>query len=248
MKQIVLLFLMLFLLVSCSDDNTALEKEEEIIETPFVPQNVLFIGNSHTHFNQGIDFYLRGFLKNTSLPYDPLIERSAFDGFELDDHLENATTLSKLASKEWDIVVLQENTFKAANDKLGAKVGMERFKFTIKTDKTKLYLFLTWGYKDEPAMLANITETYEETGALLKAEVVPVGIAFKSLKDSQGDTIELYNLDGIHPSIEGSFLAASMFYYAIYKEDPTQNNYVASLDESTALLLKQTAKTVIDSY
>ncbi len=248
MKQIAFLFSMLFLMIGCSGEDTSEEKEREIIETTFVPQNVLFVGNSHTRFNQGIDFYLKGFLANLNLPYETFIERSAFDGFTLDDHLENNTTLTKLGSKEWDIIILQENTFKATNDKLGAKVGMENFRFAINNNNTKLYLFLTWAYEDEPSMLPKITETYEETSSLLKANVVPVGIAFKNFKDINGAAINLYNADGIHPSIEGSFLAASMFYYAIYEQDPTSNSYNGLLDEQTALLLKQTAKEVIDSY
>lgn len=248
MKEILVLIPLLFLMISCSEDRTAEPEKEDNVEIPFRPQNVLFIGNSHTRFNQGVDFYLKGFLDNLNLPYEPFIERSAFDGYTLDEHLENNSTTSILESKNWDIVVLQENTFKAANDKLGAKVAMESFKFAITNNDTQLYLFLTWAYEDEPEMLSKIIETYEETGVLLKAKVVPVGVAFRDFKNANGETINLYNPDGVHPSIAGSFLAASMFYYAIYNEDPTKNDYTASLEEATADLLKQMAKEAIDAY
>ena len=239
---------LLIIAVSCDTDQDPVDKEIADLNVPFLPEKVLFIGNSHTNYNEGIDFHLREFLKATSLPFTPIVEKITMDGYTMEQHSEDDNTLSKISEKEWDIIVFQENTYRAAYEALDAKVGMQNLRFKIKNPNTKVLLFMTWAYEDSPNMINAIKATYEETAQLTNAIVIPVGIAFRDVPNDPDNNIDLYNEDGIHPSLEGTFLATAMFYARIYEKDPIENSYTANLTKENADYLKQAAKTVLKDY
>ena len=65
-------------------------------------------------------------------------------------------------------------------------------------------------------------------------------LAFERSK-SENPTIGLYCVDGKHPSLEGTYLAACVFYAALYGKSPEGNGYVAGLNANTAGKLQKTA-------
>ena len=235
-------------LVSFGCSQSSAPKEETPVETVYQPAQVLFIGNSHTNYNNGVSFYLQGFLTQIELPYNPVVEKITVDGSTMSQHAQDATTLAKMAEREWDIMVFQENTFVAANNPVEATVGMQELRFKIPNSTTRLFLFMTWAYEAEPAMLSAIKTTYETTAPLVSGTIVPVGLAFQEILNDPGNTLTLYNPDGIHPSVEGTFLASAMFYAAIYEKDPRLNPYNGGLAEEDASYLKEKAYETMLNY
>jgi hypothetical protein len=159
--------------------------------TPFQPRNVLFIGNSHTQNNQGIDFHVRGFLQNTDLEYTAHVEKMALGGYTLEDHLNDENTNNKISELEWDIIVLQENTFVVVNDNFKAKVNIENFKYRINNEATQLYLFMTWAYEDDPGSYQLIKNVYEEVAPLVDGTIVAVGTAFRAITVESSIALDL---------------------------------------------------------
>lgn len=51
--------------------------------------------------------------------------------------------------------------------------------------------------------------------------------------------IELWDEDGMHPSLEGSYLAACIAYAVIFQESPVGCSYTAELDGETAAQLQE---------
>ncbi|MEY8021993.1 DUF4886 domain-containing protein [Muriicola sp. SD30] len=243
---LVLFFLVLSLGCSQSAKDTTLPDPDT--ETEFQAKNVLFIGNSHTNYNLGIDHYLKGFTSQAGLDFSPTIEKITMDGASMQDHLENANTLAKLNEKDWDVVIFQENTTVASEQSTEAITSLQEMKFALPGNKTKIYLFMTWAYKDEPSMLTNIRATYEQAAPLVSGTVVPIGLAFKEIADDPTSEVTLYNADGIHPSVEGSYLSAAMFYAAIYEKDPVLNSYSAGIETTNATYLKEKANEVWMAY
>jgi hypothetical protein len=243
-----LLFGTLFLTLGCSQSSENNPTDNDNIDTVFQPAQVLFIGNSHTNYNNGVSFHLQGFLNDIVLPYSTLIEKMTMDGYTIKQHSENANTLAKMDERDWDIIVFQENTSEAATNPMEATVGMQELSFKISSSKTRLLLFMTWAYEAQPGMLSAIKSTYENTAPLVSGTVVPVGLAFQDIRNDPGNVISLYNPDGIHPSLEGTFLASAMFYAAIYKKDPRLNNYTAGLTEEDATYLKEKAFEALQNY
>ncbi|MBT8290812.1 MAG: hypothetical protein KJO93_08240 [Muriicola sp.] len=243
-----LVFFTLVLSLGCSqssEDTTLPDPETEI---EFQAKNVLFIGNSHTNYNLGIDHYLKGFTSQADLDFIPTIEKITMDGASMQDHLENANTLAKLNERDWDVVILQENSTVASEQTTEAITSLQEMKFALPNNKTKIYLFMTWTYENEPAMLTNIRATYEQAAPLVSGTVVPIGLAFKEIADDPTSEVTLYNTDGIHPSIEGSYLSAAMFYAAIYDKDPVLNSYSAGLETAMAGYLRRKANEVWMAY
>lgn len=245
---IVLLFSALLLSLGCSQSSETDPTDNNIVDAVFQPAQVLFIGNSHTNYNNGVSFHLQGFLNEMALPYSTVVEKMTMDGYTMQQHSENSNTLSKMNERDWDIIVFQENTSEAANNPMGATVGMQDLRFKISGSETRLFLFMTWAYEAQPGMLSALKTTYENTAPLVSGTIVPVGIAFQNILDDSENVISLYNPDGIHPSLEGTFLASAMFYAAIYEEDPRLNNYTAGLSEEDVTYLKEKAFEALQNY
>lgn len=241
----IFIYILLFSLACKNDDGNGTEITEDVDNT-FIPEKVLFIGNSQTYFNEGVDFYIKGYLDNIDLSYSPVVQKVAFSGFTLQDHAENGTTLATLRDTDWDVVVLQENTFRAASDKEAALAGFQSLKPLL--SGSRVYLFLTWAYKDDPEMFPFINETYLEAADIVNATIVPVGFAFQNIAADPENGIDLYASDGIHPSKAGTFIAASMFYDVIYDEDPRVNSYNANLEVAQATYLKMKGKQALNNY
>jgi len=235
LKRTLVLFLILFLSGCFKTDDV--KKEDEPIETPVVfrPQNVLFIGNSHTYFNQGIDYHLNHFTREADLDYTPTIEKVAFSGYTLEQHVTDKRTLDKIVERDWDVIVFQENSSRAAEEREEVLIAIQN-------------VSLEEPHKETPFMIRDIQQTYEAAAPSVNGTIVPVGVAFETIRNDPSNAIELYNADGVHPSVEGSFLTAAMFYYAIYTNDPLVNSYTAGLEETIASYLKQESKNTFDVY
>ena len=76
-------------------------------------QNVLFIGNSYTHYNNMPKLFERIAKANNEMVYADSI---AVSGSTLKQHSERPTTYDKMKSRPWDIVVIQGFSREFAQD------------------------------------------------------------------------------------------------------------------------------------
>ncbi|HEY9176789.1 MAG TPA: T9SS type A sorting domain-containing protein [Flavipsychrobacter sp.] len=74
--------------------------------------------------------------------------------------------------------------------------------------------------------------------------VSPAGAVWRVLR-SQHSNIDLYDADQSHPSMAGSYAAASAFYTAIFRKDPTQVTFNGTLNATDAANIRTAAKTVV---
>lgn len=167
-----LVLLLSFSLLACAqeDDEIKLQNEKDS-DVSLDKEEVLFIGNSHTYYNQGISTHLAKFRENDNLTFEPLIQEVAQGGYTLQNHLEDQTTLDKINERSWDIIILQENTSVASEALPSSVDAMKSFSEMVKSKGTRVFLFMTWPYKDNANMLIGIKETYQNgvlaTGAKL---------------------------------------------------------------------------------
>ena len=117
---------------------------------------------------------------------------------------------------------------------------------------------MTWGRENGDANNCGIRPcvcTYEGMDDVIRttytfmanennAEVSPVGAVWRYLRENHPE-IDLYSGDGSHPSLTGSYVAATAFYTMIYKLDPTLITWNSSLSETTAAIIKTATKTVV---
>ena len=105
--KIIVLFI--FLILQCDDTIS----DTDVIEESPKPKktNILFIGNSLTFFNLGVDSLLKRIIEteiNSDTAYH-IIEDMAYGGWTLKRHWENPETKVKIKANDWDIIVLQES-------------------------------------------------------------------------------------------------------------------------------------------
>ena len=60
--------------------------------------------------------------------------------------------------------------------------------------------------------------------------------------------LEFYQLDKRHPTLIGTYLAASTAYASIYKKSPAGNSYVGGIDPKTGNFLQSVAWETVQEY
>ncbi len=237
-----LVLLLCFSLTSCAQqENSGKLQNEKVGDVSFGKEEVLFIGNSHTYYNQGMSTHLRKFRDGDTLKFDPIIQEIAIGGYSLQDHLGDQATLDKINERSWDVIILQENTAVAAEALTSSVAAMQSFSEMVKPKGTKVFLFMTWPYKDRPEMLSGIRKTYQNGVLATRATLIPIGLEWLSIDQNQEVAIDLYDADGVHSRLEGTFYAAAMCYRAIYGKSPSDNAYQAGLTAAIADYLKAKA-------
>ncbi|HHC80034.1 MAG TPA: hypothetical protein ENK46_09145 [Flavobacteriia bacterium] len=231
--RIVFFLNMLVVILSCSkgENNTIIEP------SGFKAEKVLFIGNSHTFFNGGINTILKGFTDISNLPYSPEIKNIAVGGYTLEDHWNHQATQDMIDSKEWDVIVLQENSIRAATDVNAMFEFASKFENKASSIGAKVYFFMTWAYENQPQMTDQLDANYHQVARQLSSTVVPVGLAFKDFI-ATNNSIHLYASDSIHPSQAGSFLSACLFYKELYNKNPASNSYTGTINQGDADVIK----------
>lgn len=233
----------MLLLCSCSaqseDINTPDDEQVEVVSEP---EAILFIGNSHTYYNQGLAKHVLEFRKNDDPKIEPVIQEIARGGYTLQDHLNDPSSLSKLKERDWDYVIFQENTSVAAEALESTTNAMIALADMLTHNDTEILLFMTWPYKDRPEMLNGIKKTYEAGAKAINATIVPIGKDWITIANDIEMDLEFYATDGIHATLEGTFYTSAKFYYSIYGKAPSQNPYTAGLPTSVANYLKSKAE------
>jgi len=227
-------------------------------------KKVLFIGNSYTYVNNlpqlVADIALS---KSDTVVYDS----NTPGGYTFNMHSQDATTLQKIKSQQWDVVILQAQSQEPAFSP--SQVMSQTYPYAKKlcdsiranNPCTEILFYMTWGRKNGDAsncgfyapvctyigMQARLRESYMMFSDSFQTSVAPVGVAWKNFRNAY-PTIDLYQPDESHPSLHGSYLAACVFYSSIFKKTSVGSSYNPSLP-STDLANIQTisSQTVLDS-
>lgn len=186
---------------------------------------VLFIGNSLTFYNTGIDTVLRQL--SVSLGNPIATRRKTNPGWTLQQHFNDPATAQAISADSYDYVVLQD-----VSD--GTLTDLERFKtYSAKLDSivrksgAQSVLFMTWPYVEEPRGMGDtIATAYNQQGEALGIPTVPVGWAWQRVLD---ETDYVMYSDNRHPTFSGTYLAACAFYSHFIGKSPAGASYVGSL-------------------
>ena len=227
-------------------------------------RKVLFIGNSYIYTN---DMPLMLQTLATSLGDTLVYDQSTPGGHTFNQHTTNATTISKIFSQQWDIVILQEQSQLPSFDP--TQVAAEVYPYATRLDSmihandtcTQTMFLMTWGRANGDAsncaayppictywgMQQRLRESYMEMAQTNNAVVAPVGMAYKVMRDS-AYTPWLYSADESHPVVAGSYLEACVLYGSIFHKRTRGASYLGGLTDTEAVRLQRIAdKVVFDS-
>jgi hypothetical protein len=235
LKLAILIFLVFTAITGCqsnSDDKPVIEKKD---------YKILFIGNSFTFYNDGIDYHLKNMLRveKSSDSMNYLVQKIAVSSYTLEAHFEDPLTMQKIKSDKWNMVILQEQSTRPINNpdlflEFAAKLDTE-----IKKSGAEVSFFMTWALKDVPAEINLIAASYGTAGLQLKDKVITVGRVWEYfVKNNQN--IDLYGPDKKHPSLAGTYLVACVFYYSVFNKNPVENSYLpVGLSTDNAITIRR---------
>jgi hypothetical protein len=246
-----LVAMLLLTLPACEGSPFAAARERSAV--PAVghvdaPTKILFIGNSFTYFNQGIDFHLGELAASATPPVVLEIASRTTPNQTLMGHYQDESTHEALAQRQWDVVVLQGASYETIDpedrDRFVAFAGQLDAK--IASTGARTALFMTWPFRFRPGMAAIIADTYTRTGNELGALVVPAGLAWGAAQ-AMDESVGLYS-DLRHPSLQGTYLATCVFYAALTGESPVGLPYTGGLEADEAQLLQRAAWETVESF
>jgi PKD repeat protein len=222
---------------------------------------VLFLGNSYTYVNN-----LPQLIKDIALANgDTLIFDSNCPGGQtFVGHYNDPITVTKLSSQVWNYVVLQAQSQEPAL--IPAPYYTNTLISAIKLDSmikhyntcSETVFFETWGRKNGDAsncvslppvctylgMQNRLRASYKLFADTTHSVFSPAGEAFRK-SILLNPSLELYNVDESHPSLEGSYLTACVFYEVLFHKSVLTNTYNPGVSPSNSSFLQQIAHDVV---
>ena len=217
----------------------------------------LFIGNSYMGVNN-----LPSMVSNLSASLGDvlLIDSNTPGGQTFQNHAANPINYQKMAEQPWDYIILQGQSQEPSFQ--FEQVNSQSLPYAVQlADSAKaiqpcsqVNFFMTWGRQNgDPQwdsintfdkMNGRLRDAYLRIADSANAAVSPVGVAWKYVRDNHPN-INLYQQDGSHPSLEGSYLAACVFYSSLFHKSSVGSSYNPGIDQSTATILQAVASSVV---
>jgi hypothetical protein len=210
---------------------------------------VLFLGNSYTYVND-----LPGtFAQLAQAGGHPVQVAMVANGAEtLAEHAGSTESTSKISSQSWSFVVLQEQSETPASS-AGASYYMypaaRQLASRARAAGATPLFFMTPAHRDGlpgsatpdyESMQRAVDDSYLVIARELGAPVAPVGYAWFVVRREHPETV-LWQDDGSHPSVAGTYLAACVFYATVLRQSPEGLAFEDGLPDSQARALQSEA-------
>ena len=246
-NRFLLCFLVVFVFSSCSSAIDCSDQQNASCT------RVLFLGNSYTFVNDLPNTFAQ--LANAG-KHAAKAGVVAEGGWTLADHVQSGSTHKALRESNWDYVVLQEQSQIPSVEQsrtFSMYPAARALVQEIRDRNASPILFLTWahqdgypeeGMKDYESMQYQIKDGYIAISRELNVPVAEVGSAWLAAVRSHPE-LHLWQEDGSHPSEEGTYLAACVFYAVIFQESPIDLPYRARLSKETATTLQTIASETV---
>jgi hypothetical protein len=215
--------------------------------------HILFIGNSYTYVNDLPTMFAElagsgGHGVETGI--------AAQGGWTLSNHVSSQDTLDKLGSAQWNYVVLQEQSEIPASQSSRSQEMYPAARVLVRKIRdigARPIFFVTWAHRDGwpenglpnyESMQYQIDNGYLGIAQELNVPEAPVGFAWLAAS-RQNPQPSLWQEDGSHPSEQGTYLAACVFYSVIFRQSPEGLSFTANLPKDTAQSLQKLAATTV---
>ena len=212
------------------------------------PIRVLFLGNSYTFVNDLPHMFAS---LAASGGHAVVTTMDAAGGELLQGHAGDPQALALLDQGGWAFVVLQEQSQVPAVEPARSEVMFPAARALAAharaSGATPVFL-MTWARQrgwpearlDYPRMQTRISAAYCDIARELHTPVAPVGQAWQQVRRSHPE-IELWQPDGSHPTVAGTYLAACVLHATLFHVSPENLRYTAGLPSTTVRLLQATA-------
>lgn len=225
--------------------------------------NVLFVGNSYIYTNNLPQMTAD---VASSAGYRMTWQSNAPGGCTFSQHCTNQS-MTMIRNGGWDFVVLQEQSQYPSFPQWQVETGVFPYAARLVDSVyaanpcAEPMFYMTWGRRDGDASNAGefpVLGTYEGMDSMLyerymqmaadnDASVCPVGRVWRYLRTNH-PSIELYQSDGSHPSVAGTYAAACSFAVMFFGLDPRTVHYCpTAINQQVADTIRQAVYTVVYS-
>ena len=171
---------------------------------------VLFIGNSHTYFND-MPHLFQEICKDNGITADVTMITHGGKGFDF--HKDQEEVRFNILYGNYDYFVLQHSAHPFGPEKVMFESAKAIDQFICQTKAQKV-LYMTWSEKVNEAGQERMAKAYYDLGEMIHAKVAPVGLVWWDYRHKY-PAEELYYTDGEHASKTGSLLAAATIFSVI---------------------------------
>ncbi len=169
---------------------------------------VLFIGNSHTYFNDMPELFRRFAEAVTGEKTEAVM--LAYSGRDLEWHRKEYFAVRyQLLYGHFDYCVIQQAAHPFPPAETTLAMGKELISLCRRTDTVPV-VYLTWAEKRFPENQQKMNDTLSRLAGENDALLAPVGIVWQKVLQEHPD-ISLFWQDGEHAGPYGSFLIAAVF-------------------------------------
>ena len=179
--------------------------------------HVLFIGNSLTYVND-LPAIVESLADSAG---EPLLETRmvAKPDYSLEDHWNDGDAMAGIANGRWNVIVLQQGPSSLETSRALLLQYTRLFSDAIAKVGARPALYQVWPTSDRPMDFTRANESYRLAAGAVNGILFPVGEAWLAAQRID-PTTPLYAFDGLHPSVEGSYLAALVMYAVLYGKSP----------------------------
>lgn len=193
----------------------------------------LFIGNSHTYFNDMAHIF-EEMLKGTD--DNPHVTMLTKGGMGFPYHVKEEQTLFNIRYGHYDYVILQHVAHPMGDIDEMMKAGKQLIEW-VKEAGAKPVLYMTWAKKGEEDYQPTMSNHYRSLAKSEKTLLAPVGEVWQKVRKAIPE-LELFYKDGAHASPAGSKLAAATIFSTIFDKaapsDTDEDRIIADTALKTA--------------
>lgn len=207
---------------------------------------VLFIGNSYTYVNDvpGMVQALADSARGDRLAVETLAEPN----YALVDHVATGAAQREIGKGGWAFVVLQQGPSSVDVNRDTLRLATKALAPLITAAGGRAALFSAWPTSDRRIDFPRAIESYRLAAADVGGVFLPVASAWLAAWE-RDSTIVLYADDGLHASINGSYLTALVIYGRLLGRSATgaprvlrlASGITISVDAVTANVLQRAA-------
>lgn len=172
---------------------------------------ILFIGNSHTYFNDMPAMVAELF--QSQLGQEIHVTMLTYPGGELRWHTGQPQTKFNILHGGYDYVVLQQATHPFDGEEALVRQAAPILQWVGEAKATPV-AYMTWAKKASPEDQQELTAAFTHLAEKEQMLLAPAGAVWKAVREKFPET-ELYWKDGQHASPLGSAIAAASIFYAI---------------------------------
>lgn len=223
--------------------------------------NILFIGNSYTFMHSMPQMIINIAASDPKNAIELNVQSITIAGARLKEHWKDGTAAEVLKHRQWDFVILQDQS-NWTTEQGGARNNyiyaskLKKIAHDI-NPKSIITFFKTWPKKKGSEWYSNpsmknhtisykymrnaINHKHSSIVKKLGVQIVPISDYWLYIHDNNL-TVDLYEPDGSHPSIAGSYLNALIFYRYFTASKLRDVTYIPPyLQQKTAIQLRQIA-------